>query len=72
MHDEIFDVVNFDDEVIRSANRREVHENRWLHRASHVLVYDEAGRLLVQLRASTKECSPGLWDTSAGGACEQW
>ena len=67
MQEEMFDVVNADDEVLRVANRRDVHDNAWLHRAAHVLVYDESGRLLVQRRGFNKECSPGLWDTSAGG-----
>lgn len=37
------------------------------HRAVHVLVRDTRGRLLLQLRASSKATSPGLWDTSVGG-----
>ena len=67
MAEELFDVVDVNDEVIRVAGRREVHDNKLFHRSAHVLVYDEAGRLLVQRRGFNKECSPGLWDTSAGG-----
>lgn len=67
MQEEIFDVVDSNDEVIRSAGRKEVHVERLMHRAVHVLVSDEQGRLLVQLRGFNKDCSPGLWDTSAGG-----
>ena len=67
MQEEMFDVVDANDELIRVADRREVHDNGLFHRAAHVLVYDEAERLLVQLRSFDKESSPGLWDTSAGG-----
>ncbi|MGR8950748.1 MAG: NUDIX hydrolase, partial [Gammaproteobacteria bacterium] len=67
---EIFDVVNENDEVIGSADRREVHDRGLMHRAVHILVFDDSGRLLVQRRSFDKDCSPGLWDTSAGGHVE--
>ena len=67
MQEEIFDVVDENDEVIRAAGRKEVHVERLMHRAVHILVFDEQGRLLVQLRGFNKDCSPGLLDTSAGG-----
>ena len=67
MTEELFDVVDAKDEVIRVADRREVHDNKLFHRSAHILLYDDAGRLLVQRRGFNKECSPGLWDTSAGG-----
>lgn len=67
MHDEILDVVDADDRVIGSAARSVVHATGLRHRSAHVLAVDASGRLFLQRRAFSKECSPGLWDTSAAG-----
>lgn len=65
--DEWFDVVNERDEVVGRATRREVHATGLWHRAVHVLVFDSAGRVLLQKRSMLKDLSPGLWDSSCSG-----
>ncbi|MGE0383544.1 MAG: NUDIX domain-containing protein [Gammaproteobacteria bacterium] len=65
--EEIFDVVDAQDNVVGCAPRALVHARGLRHRASHVLVEDRAGRIYLQQRAMTKDCSAGLWDTSAAG-----
>lgn len=70
-NEEIFDVVDDLDNVIGNAPRQQVHALRLNHRAAHILVYDTAGRLYLQQRALSKECSPGKWDTSAAGHLQQ-
>ena len=65
--EEIFDVVNDQDEVIGQKTRREVHALRLLHRAVHVLVFDSRGNLFLQKRSMKKDCFPGAWDSSASG-----
>ena len=67
MNDEIFDVVNEQDEVIGRASRAEVHARGLMHRAVHVLVFNKAGEVFLQKRSMTKDKSPGLWDSSASG-----
>lgn len=67
MADEIFDVVNERDEVIGRAPRSEVHARGLLHRAVHVLVFDQHGRLFLQHRSMLKDMCPGLWDSSCSG-----
>lgn len=65
---EFFDIVDEDDRVVGQALRSECHGNPALiHRVAHVLVFDGAGRLLLQKRAATKDVQPGKWDTSVGG-----
>jgi len=65
---EIFEIVNMHGEVIGTAPRSECHGNPALvHRASHVLVFNKAGELLLQLRSRAKDIQPGRWDTSVGG-----
>lgn len=65
--EEIFDVVDTDDLVTGRAARSEVHARGLRHRAVHILVFNELGELYVQRRSLDKDCSPGLWDTSAAG-----
>jgi len=67
MSEEIFDVVNDCDEVIDRQPRREVHACGLLHRAVHVLVFNERGEVFLQKRSMAKDTSPGLWDSSASG-----
>ena len=67
MTDEFFDVVNERDEPVSRALRSEVHARGLWHRAVHVLVFDEHGRLFLQKRSMSKDMSPGLWDSSCSG-----
>ncbi len=66
-HDEFFDVVDAQDRVVRQALRRDVHAHGWLHRAVHVLVFNRAGQVFLQMRSMAKDMSPGLWDSSCSG-----
>lgn len=65
--DELFDVVNEQDEVVGQASRREVHEGNLLHRAVHILVFNKHRDCLLQKRSLLKDRQPGLWDSSAAG-----
>jgi isopentenyldiphosphate isomerase len=69
--EEIFDVVNAQDEVIGAASRAEVHARGLVHRAVHVLVFNQRGEVFIQKRSMTKDKSPGLWDSSASGHLER-
>lgn len=65
--DEIFDVVDDRDRVIGRAGRDEVHAGNLKHRAAHVFVFNQRGKLFVQKRASNKDTFPGRYDSSAAG-----
>src|SRR5580765_5186343 len=65
--EEIFDVVDGQDEVIGRATRNEVHRRGLMHRATHVLVFNSAGQVFLQKRSMNKDRQPGLWDSSASG-----
>ncbi|MBT5926341.1 MAG: NUDIX domain-containing protein [Verrucomicrobia bacterium] len=65
--EEMFDVVNEQDEVIDCRSRGFVHANDLLHRAIHVLVFHSDGSLFLQKRSMLKDCFPGTWDSSASG-----
>src|SRR5271156_2765821 len=65
--DEIFDVVNDQDEVIGQRSRGEVHRLGLKHRAVHVLVFNGRGEVFLQKRSMQKDTFPGAWDSSASG-----
>ncbi|MSU33955.1 MAG: NUDIX domain-containing protein [Pedosphaera sp.] len=65
--EEVFDVVDENDQVISQRSRRDVHRLDLRHRAVHVLIYNQRGELFLQQRSLSKDCSPGVWDSSASG-----
>ncbi len=67
MNNEIFDVVNEQDEVIDRRPRHEVHRLGLKHRAVHVLVFNSRGEVFLQKRSLKKDTAAGLWDSSASG-----
>jgi isopentenyldiphosphate isomerase len=67
MSEEIFDVVNEEDQVVGRRPRTEVHRLGLMHRAVHVLVFNARGEVFLQKRSMTKDRQPGLWDSSASG-----
>ena len=66
--EELYDLVDDDDRIIGQALRRDCHGNpQLIHRAVHVLVFNNRQQLLLQKRSSSKDIQPGKWDTSVGG-----
>lgn len=65
--EEWFDVVDEADRVIGRELRADVHRRGLRHRAVHVLVWDDAGRIFLQKRSMRKDSAPGAWDSSASG-----
>ncbi len=65
--DEQLQVVDAMDRPVCAASRLKVHTERQLHRAVHVLVFNDTGDLYLQRRSQHKDSWPGYWDSSAGG-----
>ena len=64
---ELLDVVNEDDEVIAVRRRGEIHAERLMHRAVHILLFNSRDELFLQKRSLSKDEQPGKWDSSAAG-----
>ena len=64
---EWFAVVDETDRVVGKAPRAEVHANNLLHRAVHVLLFNDKGELFLQKRSRFKDRHPCVWDSSAAG-----
>jgi 16S rRNA (adenine1518-N6/adenine1519-N6)-dimethyltransferase len=64
---ELFDVVDDDDNVVRQESRDVVHRDDLLHRAVHIFVFNKHKELFLQKRSRLKDKHPGVWDSSAAG-----
>jgi isopentenyl-diphosphate delta-isomerase len=57
-------LVDSNDQPLGSADKMEAHREGWLHRAFSILVFDDAGRMLLQKRHPGKYHSGGLWSNT--------
>lgn len=65
---ELFVVVDLDDNVIGHKTRHECHHDKTIiHRAVELFIFDFKGRILLQKRSMAKDTQPGYWSTSVGG-----
>jgi isopentenyl-diphosphate delta-isomerase len=64
MADELLDVVNDEDMVIKQAMRSSVHEHGLQHRGVHAILFTRAGKMLIQVRSRERAHYPSLWDCS--------
>jgi len=68
MPEEVIEIVDTEGKTVGLRNRSEVHRNPCLlHKVVHILVFNDAGQLLLQKRSMKKDVAPGKWDTSVGG-----
>lgn len=66
--DEIFDLIDTDDNVIGQVRRGDAHGNpSLLHRSVQVLLFDSHDRLLLQHRSESKDLFPSYYAASASG-----
>jgi isopentenyl-diphosphate delta-isomerase type 1 len=64
--DELLVVVNERNEEIGCERRCIIHEQHLLHRAVHVLIFNTAGKLLIQQRSALKDTFPLHWECVGG------
>jgi len=64
MPDELFDVIDENDNLIKQEMRSIVHQRGLWHRGAHVLLFTNDGKLIVQQRSKTKSQSPLTLDCS--------
>ena len=68
--EELVDIVDEHDQVVKVVTRREMREGHLPHRASYIVVIDKAGRVLVELRTLCKDYEPGKLDACVGGVVQ--
>jgi isopentenyldiphosphate isomerase len=65
--EEIVTIVDRDNTPIGAVTRRIMRQQRLIHRASYILVFNAQGELFIQKRSLSKDIYPGYWDLAAGG-----
>lgn len=60
-------MVDDQDRPLGVAPRWLIHRDGLRHRAVHVLLFDDQGRLYLQRRSPAKDTFPGRWTSSASG-----
>jgi 8-oxo-dGTP pyrophosphatase MutT (NUDIX family) len=65
--EEIVQLVDRDNHEIGVISRKLMREQRLIHRACYILVFNAAGELFIQKRTLNKDIYPGYWDVAAGG-----
>lgn len=64
---ELLDVVDENDEVLRQEKRSVAHAENLIHRAVHIFVFNKKKEVLLQKRSLLKDKFPLAWDSSAAG-----
>jgi isopentenyldiphosphate isomerase len=62
MSTELFDIVDDEDNIIGTTDKKTAHATGQLHRVSAVFVFSQAGELYIQVHGKD-----GKWDHSVGG-----
>ena len=65
--DELVDVVDENDRVLRTVRRDEMRREGLRHRATYVLLFNSTGQLFVHRRTSDKDVYPSYFDCAFGG-----
>ena len=65
--EEIVMIVDEQNQPIAAVTRKIMRQQRLIHRATYILVFNTQGELFLQKRSRTKDIYPGYWDLAAGG-----
>ncbi len=64
---EMVQIVDRDNRPVGQAHRARMRQERLVHRAVYILVFDSRGQLFVHRRTASKDIYPSYLDLTAGG-----
>lgn len=64
---ELIDIVDDNDKVVRQAVWKKMHDKGLIHRAANVFVFNSKGEVFVHKRAVKLTLYPGMYDVKMGG-----
>ena len=67
MTEELLDIVDDNDNVLRQATWREMHEKSLLHRSANIFVFNSKGMIFLHRRNRNLLLYPGMYDVKVGG-----
>lgn len=73
--DELVDVVDLDDNVVKVATRAEMRAQNLLHRCAEIAIVNSQEQIYVHRRTATKDVYAGMYDMVVGGVVasgESW
>ena len=68
--EEIVKIVDQDNCPIGAVTRQIMRQQKLIHQASYILVFNSSGELFIQKRTKSKDIYPGYWDLAAGGVVQ--
>ncbi|MEA2038125.1 MAG: NUDIX domain-containing protein [Nanoarchaeota archaeon] len=66
MKEEMVDVIDDNDKVIKTVPRAEIRKNNLGHRSAHLLIFNSKRELLITKRSEDKDIEPGFYEYPAG------
>ena len=67
---ELVDIVDENNEVIKTVTRAKMRKEQLPHRASYIALCNSKGNFLVEVRTLNKDYAPGLFDAVVGGVIQ--
>ena len=67
---ELVDIVDENNEVIKTVTRAKMRKDQLPHRASYIALCNSKGNFLVEVRTLNKDYAPGLFDAVVGGVIQ--
>lgn len=64
---EMIDIIDAQDTVLRTATREEARQKNLMHRSAHIYIFNSKGHIFIHKRTQTKDIFPGLYDMKVGG-----
>ena len=64
---EFLDIVDRNDNVISKASKDDAYKKSLCHRIAHVLIFNDDGKMVLQMRSSKVSFCPDHWSTAVGG-----
>lgn len=68
--EELVDIINEQDEVIKTVPRHIMRQEHLPHRATYVVVINSQGKAVVEIRTLSKDYAPGMLDACVGGVVQ--
>jgi len=66
-NEELLFVVDQNNNPIQPKTRKDIHENGYWHRISHIWIFNSQRQILCQKRTMHKDINPGKWEAHFGG-----
>ena len=64
---EYLDIVDSDDKIAGRASKEDIYDKKLRHRIVHIIIFNNEGKMALQMRGQTVTFCPNHWCTAVGG-----